>query len=144
MPHAVLSHPLLVAHPVRGPINLTQWVDFSWAEELTFIIDVQTQVGTPTAGNLTATFQKRIPNKVGFEQWSTQRLSDLTPEEAATWVTEGNWPSPLAAYNFASPITIQRTIRNFGNGVNLKLDASDIAGTGSPAFQVSVVLIAKG
>lgn len=144
MPNVVLSHPLLVSHPVRGPLNLLQWYDLSWAKEATLIIDAQTQVGSPTAGVLTATFQKRIPNKTGNEQWSTQRLADLTDTEAASWITEGNWPSPLVAYNFSAPLVIQRTIRNFGNGVNLKLDTPGLAGAGDPGFQVSVVLIAKG
>lgn len=124
--------------------DLTQWTSFSWADELTFIIDVQQTIGSPTAGLLLAKFQNRLPHKNGAIQYSTQRLVDLTPEDKAAMLVSGDWPATLADYTLATTNTYFRTVRNFGPGVNLNLTTIGLAGGVTPGFQVTVDLVAKG
>ncbi|MBC7594544.1 MAG: hypothetical protein H7288_11500 [Kineosporiaceae bacterium] len=124
--------------------NLTEWISYAWADELTFVIDVQQTIGSPTSGLLLAKFQTRVPHKNGAIQFSTQRLVDLSPEDKAGMLVTGDWPATLADYSLAAPATYQRTIRNFGSGVNLNLSTSGLAGGTTPGFQVTVDIIAKG
>ena len=128
----------------NASINLTEWVDYTWVEEITFMIDVQQTTGSPSAGTLTAKFQKRMPYVSGPYQWINQRLSDYTAAEKAAYIVEGDWPATLADYTLAAPITHSRTVRNFGMGVNLVLTGAALAGGTSPGFQVVVTAIVKG
>lgn len=124
--------------------NLTEWINYSWADELTFIIDVQQTIDNPTAGTLLAKFQNRVPHKNGAIQYSTQRLVDLSPEDKAGMLVRGDWPAVLADFSMATPTTYTRTIRNFGPGVNLNLTTAGLAGGTAPGFQTTVLIIAKG
>jgi hypothetical protein len=126
-----------------GIWNLTPWTDFTCADELTFVIDVQQIFGSPTAGSLFAKFQLGISHKTGV-QWGSNRLFDLEPAQKTTLITEGDWPSPLATYTMPSPTSRKRTIRDFGSMCNLQLDASSLTGGSNPSFGVTVTLIQKG
>jgi len=125
-------------------LNLTEWVDFSWAEELVFIIDVQQILGAPTAGTLNAKFQLRLPHKNGAIQYATQRLVDLTAGDRTAMLPAGDWPAPLADYTLGAPATYFRSVKSFGAGVNLNLYTTGLAGGSNPGFQTTVVLNAKG
>lgn len=125
-------------------LNLTEWISYAWADELTFIIDVQQTTGSPTAGQLLAKFQTRVPHKNGAIQYSTQRLVDLAPEDKAGMLVNGDWPAVLADYAMGAPLTYQRTVRNFGPGLNLNLSTSALTGGTTPGFQTTVLVVAKG
>lgn len=128
----------------NGTYNLTEWVDYSWAEEIQFMVDVQVVNGGPTAGTLSAVFQKRIPHKTGSIQYANQRLVNLASEELASWVVEGDWPSPLANFNDSLPLTYTRNVRHFGPGVNCAIVVAGLTGGTSPSFQTTVLFSAKG
>lgn len=140
------THILLNSATVKTGVslNLTEWIDFSWAEELAFIIDVQQTIGNPTAGTLLAKFQNRVPHKNGSIQYSTQRLVDLSPEDKAGMLVRGDWPGVLADFSLAAPVTYTRIVRNFGPGVNLNLTTTGLAGGTTPGFQTTVLLVVKG
>lgn len=124
-------------------LNLTEWVDYSWADELTFIIDVQQTLNNPTAGTLLAKFQKRVPHKNGAIQYNNQRLVDLSPEEQAGMLPLGGWPAKLADYTLATQLSYQRTATNFGPGLNLCIYTAGLVGTGA-GFQTTALVVAKG
>lgn len=128
----------------NGTLNLTEWIDYSWAQELAFIIDIQQTTGSPAAGTVTAKFQKRVPHKTGAIQFNNQRLVDLSAEEKVAWIVEGDFPVTLADFSLASPVTYQRSVRNFGAGVNLALTVAGLSGGTSPGFQITAIVVAKG
>lgn len=138
--------------PTAGRVNLTPNVDFSWADELIWYITVDSIVGTPTSGTLTAKFQLGTPHTGNTQSTSTFPLSgsmlmDLEASQVTNLIVDGaDWPNPVAAFNtdVDPPITYKRSIRNFGSICNLQLDASTLSGGTNPAFRVSVVLIQKG
>lgn len=137
--------------PGAGIVNLTPYMDFSWADSLTFILSVTAVTGAPTGGTLTAAFQLGNPH-IGDGQNQTQNYPFSDPNYVAldtgqktTLIADGeDWPSPVASYNSAVPVTVQRTIRNFGAMVNLQLNASSLTGGTNPKFVISAVLIQKG
>lgn len=132
------------AHLVNGTYNLTEWTDFAWADEITFQIDIQQTVGSPSAGTISAKFQNRVIHKTGTIQYNNQRLVDYSAAEKSARIVEGDFPATLADYSLAAPASFQRTVRNFGPGCNLVLTVAGISGGTSPYFQVTVTMIAKG
>lgn len=125
-----------------GVIDLLPWHDWSWADELTFIVTVSAINGSPDGGNLVTRFQLGMPFVSG-NQFSTNRLFDLDSDQVSKLIVEGTqWPN--IAYNASTPQTIQRTIRNFGPRCNLRLDASSLTNGTSPTFTISAVVVAKG
>lgn len=137
--------------PAAGIVNLTPYMDFSWADSLTYIVTVTAVTGSPAGGTLAAKFQLGNPhlgdaaNNTLNYPWSDPAYADLDTTQKTSLIADGeDWPSPVASWNSAVPVTVQRTIRNFGAMVNLQLDASTLAGGTTPKFTVSAVLIQKG
>lgn len=132
-------------YTAAAPLDLLQWIDYSSADEMLLVIDVQQTLNNPTAGQLFAKFQKRLTHKTGAIQYSQQRLVDLSAEEKAGMLPLGDWPSPLADYSLAGPATHQRVVTYFGPGVNLALYTAGLAsGSANPGFQVTVEVHTKG
>jgi len=137
--------------PGAGIVNLTPYMDFSWADNLTFILTVTAATGAPTGGTLTAAFQLGNPH-LGDAANQTQNFPFSDPNyvlldttQKTTLIADGeDWPNPIASYNSTFPVTVQRTIKNFGAMVNLQLNASTLTGGASPLFTISAVLIQKG
>lgn len=137
-----------------GVINLTPNTDFSWADELVWMIVVKAIVGSPTAGTLKAKFQTGALHYGNTLSTSSFPLSggppmDLTAAQKQAMIIGGeDWPSPLCAWDTtvsaAAPLPFMRVIKHFGAICNLQLDASDLAGGTTPAFRVSVSLVQKG
>jgi hypothetical protein len=138
--------------PGSGIVNLTPYMDFSWADRITFILTVTAVSGSPSAGTLTAAFQLGNPHTGDagngtnpLYQFSDPTYATLDTAQKATLIAEGeDWPSPVCSYNSSFPVTVQRTIQNFGAMVNLQLNASTLSGGTNPAFTVSGTLIQKG
>ncbi|QNJ57748.1 hypothetical protein KNV22_gp28 [Gordonia phage Love] len=141
------------------PVDLVQPsnpVDFgSYADELTWILAVQGVTGSPTAWSLGAKFQYCQPNTSGY-QYTNSRWFDLQAENVATNVVEGvgfyGGPNSapvggafgvVAKFGDTVPVTVQRTIRNFGLRCRVALDLSISGGT-DPGIKVSLTAMAKG
>lgn len=136
---------------LQGVVRVLPYMDFSWADELTFILTVLGTTGSPSGGTLTAGFLLGNPNTqdglngTGAYQYSDPAYSAMDAQQKWALIAEGeDWPNPVAAYNSAFPVTVQRTVKNFGAMVDLVLSASTLAGGSSPAFTISGVLIQKG
>jgi hypothetical protein len=140
--------------PGGGIVNVTPYLDFSWAEELTFIVTVIGVKGTPTGGTLTAKFQLGTPHSgaatngtnAGF-QYSAPVYVDLDSTQKTNLIADGeDWPATIASYNttFTTPVVVQRTIKHFGSMVNLQIDTSGLTGGTNPTFTISVVVVQKG
>lgn len=138
--------------PSTGIVNLTPYMDFSWAKELTFILTVTAANGSPTGGSLTASFQLGNPHtgdgsngtRTGY-QYSDPAYVVLDSSQITNLIAESeDWPNPICNYDSSFPITIQRTLKNFGAMVNLQLDTSTLTGGTNPTFTISGVLIQKG
>lgn len=138
--------------PSTGIVNLLPYMDFSWAEEIVAIITVTAVNGSPTGGALRASFQLGQPHSgdglngtnPGF-QYSDPTYVSLDTAQTTNLIAEGeDWPNPICSYNSSFPVTVQRTIRNFGSMVNLQLDTSSLSGGTNPTFTMSVTLIQKG
>lgn len=133
--------------PSSGIVDLLPYVDFSWADELTFILTVTAVTGAPIAGTLTPSFMLGNPHVGdGANQTTNYQFSDpnyvaLDTAQKSALIAEGeDWTG--IAFNAAFPVTQQRTIRSFGAMVNLRLDASTL--TSGAKFTVSGTLIQKG
>jgi hypothetical protein len=113
-----------------------------FASEVTFIVDVQSLNGAPTAALLTATIQGVMPHTTG-NQYVTERVFNLGTAQAAALTVEGeDWPT-VASEASSYPVTVQRTYRAFGKDLRLVLTPAFTGGT-TPSFTVSVVAHAKG
>lgn len=138
--------------PGSGIVNLTPYMDFSWADELTFILTVTGVSGSPSGGSLTAAFQLGNPHTGdglngtnGAYQYSDPAYTLLDTAQKATLIAEQeDWPNPVCTYASSFPVTVQRTIKDFGAMVNLQLNASTLTGGTNPVFTISGVLIQKG
>jgi hypothetical protein len=127
-------------------------MDFSWADELTIILSILGTTGAPTGGTLTGAFLLGNPNTMdgGNGTNSTYQYSDpayATLDSQQKWalIAEGeDWPNPICSYNSTFPVTVQRTIKDFGAMVDLVLSASTLTGGTTPTFTISGVLIQKG
>lgn len=130
-------------------------IDWDWADEVTFQIDVQSVQGTPTDWALTAKFQFCMSDTTGAG-YSTERWFDLQTEQVAQCIVEQiGWyggastaPTGAAVGTIAKlgdtlPLTVQRTIRSFGARVRVLLVPTFTGGT-SPTVTCSVLAIAKG
>lgn len=137
--------------PGTGIVNLTPYIDFSWADSLTYILTVTAVAGSPTGGTLTAAFQLGNPhigdfgNSTNNFPFSDPSYYVLDSAQKTTLIADGeDWPNPVASYNSSFPVSAQRTVRNFGAMCNLQLNASSLTGGSSPLFTISAVLIQKG
>lgn len=138
--------------PGAGVVNLLPYMDFSWASGLAFILTVNGVNGSPTGGTLKAAFQLGNPHTGagsngtnGVYQYSDPAYVALDAQQKYALIAEGeDWPSPVASYNSTFPVTVQRTIKDFGAMVNLQLDASTLTGGTNPTFTISASLIQKG
>lgn len=130
-------------------------IDWDWADEVTFQVDVQSVQGSPTTWSLTAKFQFCMSDTTGAG-YSTERWFDLQPEQVQKCIVEGvGWyggaataPTGVAAGIIAQngdtlPITVQRTIRNFGARTRVLLVPTFADGT-NPTVTCSVMAVAKG
>lgn len=133
------------ADTFRG-LDLTQWTDFSWADELCWVIDLQAESGV-TAGALSAKFQVGIPHKTGAYQWASQRLADWVAADYTGRTAEGaQWGAAGVLWTHGSttlPVTTQRTVIRPGPRCNLRLFFSTPI-TGGGYIQVSVTLVQRG
>jgi hypothetical protein len=135
-----------------GVINLLPYHDFSWANSLTFILTVGGVSGSPTAGTLAVKFQLGNPHRgdgsggTATYPYSHPHLMDLETAQKTTLIIDGaDWPSPVASFSLAAPVTFKRTITNFGAMCNLQLDVSSLTGGTNPMFTgISLMLIQKG
>ena len=144
------SDALLIA-----PSNL---VDFgAYASQVTFIISIARVSGDPSAWSLGARFEYGMASTDGWI-YSQPRWFTLQPENIATNVVEGvGWgrgphqPPTDGGFgiiadqsdSLAEPITVQRTVRHFGQRVRLRLDPKFTGGT-DPAIHATVLAIAGG
>lgn len=118
-------------------------VDLGYAEEVTFIIDVQAINGAPTTASLKAKFQFCLPHVEG-EQFVKERWFDLETVQVDNLIVDGaDFPNPLADKTTTLPKTIQRTIKGFGYRTRVLLEPSFTGGT-SPSFKITSVMIPKG
>lgn len=139
-------------HPMNKP-------DWSWADEITFVISLGAIYGSPTTWSVGAKLQFLQPHTAAF-QFQRPKWFDLQPENVSTCVVEkcgfygGNHDAPLdgsfgvigdntdTAPTDASPIVVQRTVKNFGFCPRVVLNLTHTGGT-SPRAGVSVTAIAK-
>lgn len=126
-----------------GTVDLMPKADYSWADELTYYVQVTAVNGSPTSGTLTGKFQFGIPASANGQQFSSVTLFDLDTNQKASLITEGEDWGTIASFGSSTPITVKRTIRGFGSICNLHLDASTLAGGTTPTFTVNVTLVAK-
>jgi hypothetical protein len=138
------------------PTNKPAWEIF---DEITFVISVGVITGSPSAWSVGAKLQFLQPHTTNF-QFQQPRWFDLQPEHINTCVVEkcgfygGTHAAPLdggfgviadntdTAPSAASPITVQRTVRNFGACARVVLNMSHTGGS-TPRAGVSVSAILK-
>ena len=137
---------------LQGVIRTLPYMDFSWADEITVILTVNAVNGSPTGGSLTGQFLLGNPSTgdglnstPSTIQYADPAYTALDTQQLWTLIAEGeDWPNPIASYNMAAPVTVQRTIKDFGSMVDFVLSASTLTGGSSPTFTVSGVLIQRG
>lgn len=155
---SVLLHAGAINAAGTGAVEQNQpanQIDWGWADEVTFIVDVQSVQGVPTDWSLTGKFQFCMPDTTGAG-YSAERWFDLQAEQVSKCIVEGvGWyggasaaPVGAAVGTIAKlgdtlPLTVQRTIRNFGLRTRILLVPTFTGGT-TPTVTCSVMAVAKG
>ena len=138
------------------PTNKPAWAVF---DEITFVISVGTIFGAPTAWSVGAKLQFLQPHTYNY-QFQQPRWFDLQPEQVENCIVEkcgfygGAHTAPLdgsfgviadntdTAPSAASPITVQRTVKNFGHSARVVLNLSHTGGS-TPRAGISITAIPK-
>jgi hypothetical protein len=138
------------------PTNMPGW---AWADEITYVISVGPPFGTPTNWSVSAKLQFLQPNTVHY-QFVQPRWFDLQPEQIENCVVEkcgfygGSHTAPLDGSfgliaddtdtlpTVAAPITVQRTVKNFGFLARVQFALTHTGGT-SPIAGISLTAIPK-
>lgn len=167
-----IAIPLVAAQTTNGTSGLTfdtgggyglnhpmNKVDWSWADEIAFVISIGAISGSPTTWSVGAKLQFLQPHTVNF-QFQQPRWFDLQPENIEHCIVEkcgfyaGAHDAPLdgsfgiiadntdTAPTAAVPITVQRTVKNFGQAARVVLNLAHTGGT-TPKASVSITAIPK-
>jgi hypothetical protein len=167
-----IAIPLLAAQTADGSAGLkfddgggyglnfpTNKPDWSWADEITFVLSLVAINGAPTTWSVGAKLQFLQPHTYNF-QFQRPVWFDVQPEQIDNCVVEkcgfyaGAHTAPLdgsfgviadntdTAPSAAAPITVQRTVKNFGQSARVVLNPTHTGGT-SPRFGLSVTAILK-
>lgn len=141
---------------LNWPTNKPDW---SWADEITFVISIGAIYGAPSAWSVGAKIQFLQPHTVNY-QFQQARWFDLQPENIENCVVEkcgfygGAHTAPLdgsfgvigdqsdTAPTAAAPIAVQRTVKNFGQSARIVLNMSHTGGS-SPRAGISITAIPK-
>ena len=115
--------------------------DWTFADEVKWLVSVESVVGSPTAWSLDIDFQYAIPNTRGGRmeepRWFTLDAASITAD-IAEGVTFGQWKN-----GDTLPRAQKRTIRNFGANMRILLKPSFTGGT-DPGLRITVAAESKG
>lgn len=133
---------LLNQYALTGDLDLTPWLYTAWCDDITYVIDVQVQNGSPGSGILTANLQYGVTHKTGDYQYANQRL--VTYDTAMNAKIEGGtgFGTIYTVGSTALPATYSRTIVRPGARCNLQLKWTTPLASGS--LQLSVVMLQRG
>jgi len=152
----IIAAPTSTAHvPLKLPSNLIEFG--AYASRVTFIVSVVAVNGAPTTWSLGLKFQYGMPSSADFI-YSSPRWFDLQSANVAANIVEGvGWgygshaPPADGSYGIiadqtdapstAAPITVQRTVRDFGQRVRLALQPKFTGGT-NPSINATILAIA--
>lgn len=94
-------------------------IDWDWADEVSFILDVQSVQGSPAAWSLGAKFQFCMPDTTGAG-YTAERWFDLQPEQIAKCIVEGvDWyggvPGVTTYKNLVTNPSVETGSTGWGN-----------------------------
>lgn len=137
----ILASQETVAAAITYPAHRLHLGD--WANEVTFVVDIQSLSGAPSTASLTASIQAVMPHTTG-NQYLNERVFALDATQLTNLTAEGeDWPNPVCTQASSFPVTVQRTYIGFGKDLRLTLTPSFTGGS-SPAFVLSVLAHGKG
>lgn len=114
--------------------------DWTFADEVKWVVSVESVVGTPTAWTLDVVFEYAVPNTTSgrneYPRWFALDEATLSADVPAGPFSQFSDTSPL-------PQAQARTIRNFGANMRIRLIPSFTGGT-NPGLRITVAAESRG